>query len=123
MSDPQSEQARLDRLRGWRNRKEPDRSLSFLAEQFRRDIEKPFKQLHGLTDLWIQLVPEALVAHTTLQSFSRGVLKVAVDSSARLYELDRALRDGLERRLIVSYKAGSLRKVRLVLVAEDGVEG
>ena len=80
---------------------------------FKREIEKPAKQLAAITELWAQLVPAEIVSHTRLDSLQRGVLKVSVDSSACLYELDRRLRDGLEKELVTQHKGPALRRVQL----------
>jgi len=103
----------LTRLRRWRNRPEPDLSLGFLQKQFKQQIEKPYKQLGAIATLWESLVPNDLAQHTQIDSLQRGVLQISVDSSARLYELDRLMRGGLEQRLIIGHKGPAMRKVRL----------
>jgi len=105
--------ARLKRLRGWRTLRSPDQSLNFLKKQFKRDIERPYKQLQSIVPLWHQLVPETLQQHARLESLTRGILRVTVDSSAHGYELDRLLRNGLERRLITAHKGPALRRIKL----------
>lgn len=106
-------QSHLDKLRAYRNREEPDRSLHFIKDQFKREVEKPHKQLEKLICLWAELVPDDIAKHTRLESLSRGVLRVAVDSSPRLFELDRMLRSGLEQQLIRAHKGPAIRKVQL----------
>jgi len=113
MTVPDAYNLKLQRLRDWRCRRERDQSLSFLPKQFKQQIEKPYRQLSQLVELWQTLVPGDLVEHTRLDSLRRGVLKVSVDSSARLYDLDRLLRQGLERQLIESLRSGGLHKVQL----------
>lgn len=103
----------LARLRRWRNRPEPDLTLGFMKKQFKQQIEKPYKQLGAIASLWESLVPHDLAQHTRIDSLQRGVLQISVDSSARLYELDRLMRGGLERQLIIGHKGPALRKVRL----------
>lgn len=103
----------LDRLRQWRNRPDTAVSMEFLKQQFKTEVEKPYKQLVSITEVWMRLVPPDLLEHTRLESFSRGVLRVAVDSSPRLYELDRLLRDGLEQRLITEHRGQPFRKIQL----------
>ena len=116
-------QRHLDRLRRHRNKPEPDLSLGFLPKQFKQQVEKPHKQLGDLAELWQQLVPEALVSHTRLESLNRGVLRVAVDSSARLYELDRLLREGLRDRLIREHNGPAVRRVQLRVARIEGEGG
>jgi len=110
-SDPY--QTHLDGLRARRNRKDPDLSLGFMREQFKRDVQKPYEQLGELTTIWAELVPEALADHTRLVGLSRGVLRVTVDSSGRLYELDRLLRSGTFDELVTRHKGKALRRVDL----------
>lgn len=87
--------------------------MGFLAEQFKRDIARPFKQLGDLAQLWNELVPASVASGTRLEALQRGVLRVAVDSSARLYDLDRRLREGLEHELVTRHKGSAFRKVKL----------
>lgn len=104
----------LKRLRHWRNRPEPDLSLGFLKDQFQREVARPHKQLAQVAELWAQLVPAELAAHTRLISLSRGLLKVGVDSSPHLYELDRLRRSGLEAALIKGSRTAAIHKLQLV---------
>jgi hypothetical protein len=110
-SDPQ--QQRLDQLRRWRTRPEPDLSLAFLREQFKREVEKPHKQLAQIGSVWPTLVPPELAAHCRLTTLLRGVLRVAVEDSAHLYDLDRLLRQGLERQLRAAVKGPAIHRVQL----------
>lgn len=110
-SDPRD--AHLRKLRQYRVPKEQDLSLDFLKQQFQRDVAKPYKQLGAVAVIWQQLVPAELAAHTRLEGLSRGVLRVTVDSSAHLYELDRLLRAGLERDIIRKHAGAALRKIKL----------
>ncbi len=103
----------INRLRQWRVRPERDQTLGFLKQQFKSQVERPFKQLNAITELWDRLLPAGLAGHTRLESLQRGVLKVTVDSSARLYELDRLLRCGLRQRLVMEHKGPALRRVQL----------
>ena len=106
-------QTRIERLRKWRNQPEPDLSMRFLPKHFKDSVERPFRQVTSVTELWHQLLPPELMEHTQLQSLRRGVLRVRVDSSARLYELDRLLRTGLEQELIHRHKGPALRRIEL----------
>jgi predicted nucleic acid-binding Zn ribbon protein len=113
MADGDPQVDRLEKLRRWKVRPERDLSLQFLRSQFRREVEKPFHQLEAIAPLWRQLVGAQLAGHSCPESFSRGVLRVAVDSSSRLYELDRLLRGGLEKQLAREHKGAALNRVRL----------
>jgi hypothetical protein len=121
MTEPRAEREYLKRLSQWKQAHPPDLSLSFLKKQFKRDIERPYKQLGDLGELWRNLLPATLVAQTRLEGLSRGVLRVTVSSSAALYEIDRLLREGLERELKRQHK-GTLTKVRLRVGMVGGQE-
>ena len=112
--DP-SHQHRLDDLQQHRRRRQKDVTLSSFIQKFQREVDKPYRQLERIIPIWRELVPPELDEHTRLESFQRGVLRVSVDSSAHLYELDRLLREGLENQLITSVKGAPLRKVHLRL--------
>ncbi len=112
-------QTHLDNLREHRNRKDPDLSLGFLRNQFKREVQKPFEQLGDLSAIWMELIPQELAAHTQLESLNRGVLHVSVDSSGRLYELDRLLRSGVFDQLITQHKGKALRRVDLKISTSD----
>lgn len=106
-------QSHLDGLRERRNRKDPDLSLGFMRETFKREVQKPYEQLGDLAEIWTELVPVELSAHTRLVSLNRGVLRVFVDSSGRLYELDRLLRSGVFDELVTRHKGKAVRRVEL----------
>ena len=110
---PESAGHHLENLRRRRNRADPDLSLGFLKQQFKREIEKPAKQLQAVAGLWVELVPEPLVKASRLESLSRGVLHVTVRSSVALYELDSLLRTGLERELVRRHTGPAFRRVKL----------
>lgn len=106
-------QTHLDGLRSRRNRKDPDLSLGFMVGQFKREVQKPYEQLGELAAIWGELVPEELAMHTRLVGLTRGVLRVSVDSSGRLYELDRLLRSGVFDELISRHRGKAVRRVDL----------
>lgn len=106
-------QTYLDGLRRQRNRKDPDLSLQFMREQFKREVQKPFEQLGNLSAIWSELMPGELAEHTKLLSLNRGVLRVNVDSSGRLYELDRLLRGGMFDALVTRHKGKAIKRVEL----------
>mgnify|MGYP006294451309 CR=1 FL=1 len=114
---------RLEQLRKWRNRPQPDLSLGFLKKQFKREVEKPYKQLGDLAALWDELVPERLSKHTRLDGLNRGVLHVSVDASVHLYELSQLLRSGLERQLIQQHRGPAFRRVKLTVNPQSQFPG
>ncbi|MFG0328836.1 MAG: DciA family protein [Phycisphaerales bacterium] len=87
----------------------------FLPAQFRREFERPHQELEGILDAWERLTPASVLARTGLRSFRRGVLTVVADSSATMYELDRALKSGLEQELRIASRRRTLRRVRIVV--------
>jgi len=117
MDHAAAENQRLEQLRRHRNRPADDPSLAFLRAEFKQGIERPHRQLQTVIALWDELLPAALADHTRLESLRRGVLTVAVDSSTRLYELDRLLRSGLERQIVAAHKGPVLRKIKLRVAA------
>lgn len=116
-------QEHLERLRTNRSLPNPDLSLGFLAEQFKREVAKPYKQLGDLAVLWAELLPASLVERSRLVGLSRGVLHVEVDHAAAHYELDRLLRGGLQKRLIQAHKGGALRKVQVKVAGRSEAGG
>lgn len=113
---------RLGRLRQWRTRPDPDLSMGFLSKLFQEQVARPHKQLASITTVWQQFVPAGLIEHTRLESLKAGVLRVAVDSSAHLYELDRLLRGGLEQMLRGAHKGSPLKRVVLRVSESAGDE-
>jgi len=116
MDRPPTKDSRLERVRDMRRRTPPDLSLQFLKPYFKQQIEKPYRQLAKITGLWIAMVPGHLLEYSRLEGLTRGVLRVGVDSSSHLYELDRLMRGGLEAQLIQAAGSITLRRVRLTLV-------
>ncbi len=112
MPDGSPQQRRLERLRQWRNKAQPDRTLSFVREQVEKNIVKPHKQIGNLAALWREAVPEKLAVRTALRGIARGVLTVQVADSPTHYELDRLLRSGLEQQLRQACKV-PLRKIKI----------
>ena len=103
----------LTKLQAWRGPRPSDLSMAFLRDQFKQEVEKPYKQLEQMIDIWTRLVPAELCRYTRLESLNRGVLKVAVDSSARHFELDRLLRQGLQEQIIKTHKGPAFRKIQI----------
>jgi hypothetical protein len=108
----------IERLRHWRRSRVGDGGLEFIAEQFKRQVDRPHRQLTQLIEHWQALVPAELAERSALRSFSRGTLHVIVTDSATLYQLDRQLRSGLEGELRSRCKA-TLRKVKLQVGTTD----
>ena len=113
VKDSTHDDRRLRRVAEIHRRPEADRSLSFLEIYFKREVEKPYRQVAAISEKWQATVPQHLLEHCRLTGISRGVLRVGVDTSAHLYELDRLLRSGLEKRLVESCRHGLVRRVQL----------
>jgi hypothetical protein len=96
-------------------------TLRFLRQKFKDSVERPYKQLAAVAPLWCRLLPPELLQHTRLEGLSRGALRVAVDCSSRLYELDRLLRSGLEQQIVSTYRSPTLRRI-VLRVAHFGDE-
>ena len=101
----------IQRLQAWRGRKTADLSIASIMESEVEKAAKTHKRLGELIDLWREVLPEALTAHTVLTGFRNGVLQVKVDSSATLFEIDRLLRGGMETELRSRFR-GSLSRVK-----------
>ena len=80
---------------------------------FKHSVQKRQAKFAPLAECWATLIPQTLLGHTALESFSRGQLTVLVDSSPHLYELKQLLLAGLEKQLLVACKSSGLRKVIL----------
>jgi len=80
---------------------------------FKQSVQKRQSKLGKIAECWAQLVPETLLAHCALESYTRGQLTVIVDSSSHLYELKQLLLAGLQQQLLLACKSGGLRKITL----------
>lgn len=80
---------------------------------FKQNVQKRQTKFAPIAECWSQLVPDFLLEHTALESFTRGQLTVLVDSSSHLYELNQLLLAGLRKQLLLACKAAGLRKIVL----------
>src|SRR5262245_6549591 len=80
---------------------------------FKQAVERRQTKLSSIAECWGRLIPETLLAHSALESFSRGSLTVIVDSSSHLYELKQLLLAGLEQQLLIACKSAGLKKINL----------
>lgn len=100
----------------WQQRQGNDR-LCHISEPItmlmKHTLSRKVKQLGQLARAWDEIIPEQIAEHTALESFSRGVLTVMVDSAPHRFQLrtllDGGLTDVLRRRF-----GGALNKVRLL---------
>jgi hypothetical protein len=84
-----------------------------MVQFFKNSVEKRHTKLGKIGECWGAIVPEMLVAHCALESYSRGTLTVIVDSSTHLYELKQLLLAGLQEQLMLACKPAGLRKINL----------
>ena len=86
---------------------------SSLTMLMKHTLAKRVKQLSQLAEVWDEIVPEEIGAHTALESFNRGVLTVIVDSAPHRFGLQTLLAGGLMK-ILQSRFGGALNKVNLV---------
>ena len=108
-------EAELQRLYRVKQSSTPaDRTLGpEMIAYFNQTVQKRQTKLGKISEVWAQLVPETLLAHSTIESYHRGTLVVLVDTAAHLYELKQLLLAGLEDQLLLACKTFSLRKINL----------
>lgn len=113
--DPEAEALR--RISSFKRRQRPaGTSLGAEALQvFRQQVVRQQGKFGKLTDAWREHVPEPMLPHCTLGSFSRGTLTVLVDSSSHLFELKQMLLAGLEKQLLFTARGAGLRRIVLKL--------
>ena len=80
---------------------------------FKQAVAKRQTKLSKIAECWGRLIPETLLEHCSLESYSRGSLTVIVDSSSHLYELKQLLLAGLQDQLLIACKSAGLRKISL----------
>lgn len=84
-----------------------------LVSFFKRSVEKRQSKLGTVGQVWSKLVPSPLLDHCSLESYSRGVLTVVVDSSSHLYDLKTLLLAGLQKQIMALCKGAGLKKINL----------
>jgi hypothetical protein len=84
-----------------------------LVDFFKRSVEKRQRKMGTIAQCLMNLVPEPLLDHCCMETFSAGTLTILVDSSSHLYELKGLLLNGLEKQLINLCKSAGLRRVSL----------
>jgi len=110
-----SEHLELDRLHRAKHNPAPvmlslgPEMLSF----FKNSVQKRQTKFAKIGECWTHLIPETMLEHCALESFSGGTLKVIVDSSSHLYELKQLLLAGLQQQILIACKSAGLRKITL----------
>ena len=100
----------------WQQRQPPN-DLSHLSEPIallmKRTLGQRVRQLAELAAVWDEVVPQEIAEHTALESFSRGLLTVLVDSAPHRYQLQSLLGAGLLKAIQQRFR-GAIRKIRAV---------
>ena len=78
-----------------------------------KEITPRQKKLSRLGQAWQQLLPVELIEHSYLDSFSRGRLRVLVDTASHMGELDLLLREGLLEQLQQLCPSVSIHQIKL----------
>ncbi|MFP4052577.1 MAG: DciA family protein [Phycisphaerae bacterium] len=100
----------------WQQRQVYDRVTHLsapLGSFLKRDLSRRVRQVGKIAEIWQELLPEELLQRTSLESFQRGVLTVAVDSASHRFMLQTLLQGGLQRQ-IQSRFSGTLQRIKLV---------
>jgi hypothetical protein len=115
MNDHDPQQAELRRLHRVKQVAKPATPLlgPEMLSFFKQNVQKRQTKLQAISECWRQLIPEHLLDHCALESFSAGTLKVIVDSSSHLYELKQLLLSGLQKQILIACKASGLKKINL----------
>ncbi len=117
-ADPLAEAVaeRIERVR--RQRVRPDRATT-LTNDFQimsRGLRRDRGRIAGVAEAYLTLCPPALAARTSLRGLNRGVLTIAADDSSARFDLDRWLRNGGERDIITTSRAG-IARIKVVIAA------
>jgi Dna[CI] antecedent DciA-like protein len=92
----------------------PSTPLGTVMVGYFKEVVRPRQtKLSGIAQCWMNLVPESLNDHCTLDGLNRGTLTVLVDSSVHLYELRQLLLAGLQQQLLIACRPGGVRKIVL----------
>lgn len=106
----------MERMRPFRAIRERDASIGADLVRLERAFAQRQRTLGDVIDAWNALAPSAIRDVATIAGLSNGTLTIAAAGSSASYEISRALRDGLERRLVERVPA----RVRRVKVKVGG---
>jgi hypothetical protein len=85
----------LSRLRKYRGLKRRDLSIGEEVERVRKQAARRAGALGGLDERWAELVPRELAALSRPRRLTAGgVLTIAADDAAAVYQVDQWLRGG-----------------------------
>jgi len=98
----------LHNKRAFRTRA-PEKLAAVLEPWYEKAIAKPASKLGGISDLWLELVPAAILEHSRLAGFHRGTLQVTLSSAPVRAELEALLRRGLLAQLQAASRGAVFR--------------
>lgn len=101
----------IDLLRKYRER---DNSITEVVQSFEDRANQAQRKMGSFIDVWSQIVPKDLETQSRVVGLRGGIAHVVCQSSAAKFELDRALREGLEHELRSAYSS-TLVKVKVTL--------
>ena len=104
----------IDLLRKFRSSRDRDISITKLVKSFANQASQAKRKSGSFIDVWSQIVPTDLETQSRVVGLRGGVAHVVCQSSAAKFELDRALREGLEKELRSAYSS-TLVKVKVTL--------
>ncbi len=93
------------------------KDLSFgkvVDNYMRRRVYPRQKKLQRIAQAWSELLPDDICQHCCLEDYSRGILKVLVDSPIYLSELNMLVREGLADHIQDLCPELPLSKIKLV---------
>ena len=106
---------KLEQVWQQRQRRQRGKALGSEVMVFMRRLVRPRQRmLSQLSQGWQELLPEELAEHSCLESFRRGQLRVLVDSSSHLHELNLLVQEGLADWLRERCPSAGLSGIKLV---------
>ena len=106
----------MERIRPFRARRDRETAIGADLEALRRGFAERQRALGDVIEAWNALAPASIQEVSTVAGVSNGTLTIAARGSSASYEISRALRDGLERRIVERLPA----RVRRVKVKVGG---
>jgi hypothetical protein len=108
----------IERLKTWRVPGDRVMRLSDAVDSMQQRATRVQQQLGSFIDAWDQLVPDAIVRSTRVDSKRGGTVHVIARSASVAFELDRHLRNGLLNDLRHASR-GSITAVRVRVGSVD----
>lgn len=109
---------RLEEIRRHCARPARDTSIAGQVERLANDLDRNRERLTQIVDVWQAHVSPELLERTALAAYRGGTLTIETDSAATAYELNRALRCGLEATLRRASRV-NLHRVRVRIGSPD----